>query len=430
MYFNIPDNSSIGGFNFTWDFDADEYQDWLLDEEMENSPEAYNEYITNNVTFTLEYVDHETFHQTGEYAELTYEGIVEEYGEKVASNMRSWLENNNGKEGFIDKLDLFDDEIDLSNPNEVDKAALEILPHGEYHKNARGFILSNGEVVFTEGEHNECSMIPGVQGTMHFIKLGNIRVLQQSIDLGKEPTRQQERTLAQVIDAYSESILYVDFITDKEEYGLQYTYPDYRRVINDIKRYFREGIKPQSRVFGENKEKNKIDKMRKTIKLTENELKSMIGRIVNEEISLTEADWMPQIRRKWQMSQDFKNNEVSPDYGKRYDGSFLFPGTNKNVHDWSDSCAPEAHQRKSEMDKAWDEHEQNESKLHRIIREEMDKILSEKSEIEIKPENKGKFNATKKRTGKSTEELTHSKNPLTRKRAVFAQNAKRWNHKK
>lgn len=49
--------------------------------------------------------------------------------------------------------------------------------------------------------------------------------------------------------------------------------------------------------------------------------------------------------------------------------------------------------------------------------------------IRIKPENKGKFNSTKKRTGKSTEELTHSKNPVTRKRAVFAQNAaKKWNH--
>lgn len=34
-----------------------------------------------------------------------------------------------------------------------------------------------------------------------------------------------------------------------------------------------------------------------------------------------------------------------------------------------------------------------------------------------------------KRTGKSTEELTHSKNPLTRKRAIFAQNAAKWNHK-
>lgn len=48
--------------------------------------------------------------------------------------------------------------------------------------------------------------------------------------------------------------------------------------------------------------------------------------------------------------------------------------------------------------------------------------------IHIKPENKGKFNATKKATGKTTEELTHSKNPLTRKRAIFAQNAKKWKH--
>lgn len=51
-----------------------------------------------------------------------------------------------------------------------------------------------------------------------------------------------------------------------------------------------------------------------------------------------------------------------------------------------------------------------------------------KSGIHIKPENRGKFNATKKATGKSTEELTHSKNPVTKKRAIFAQNASHWNH--
>ncbi len=51
-----------------------------------------------------------------------------------------------------------------------------------------------------------------------------------------------------------------------------------------------------------------------------------------------------------------------------------------------------------------------------------------KSGIHINPANKGKFNALKKRTGKSTEELTHSKNPLTRKRAIFAQNASKWHH--
>lgn len=70
----------------------------------------------------------------------------------------------------------------------------------------------------------------------------------------------------------------------------------------------------------------------------------------------------------------------------------------------------------------------SESDLHRMIFEVISDVLNEK--IEIKPENKGKFTATKKRTGKSTEELTHSKNPLTRKRAVFAQNVKKWNHKK
>lgn len=57
-------------------------------------------------------------------------------------------------------------------------------------------------------------------------------------------------------------------------------------------------------------------------------------------------------------------------------------------------------------------------------------ILKAKSGIHIKPENKGKFTATKKKTGKSTSELRHSKNPLTRKRAVFAANAKKWAKKR
>lgn len=57
-------------------------------------------------------------------------------------------------------------------------------------------------------------------------------------------------------------------------------------------------------------------------------------------------------------------------------------------------------------------------------------MMKKGSKIYIKPENRGKFNATKKRTGKTTEELTHSKNPVTRKRAIFAQNAAKWHHGK
>lgn len=51
-----------------------------------------------------------------------------------------------------------------------------------------------------------------------------------------------------------------------------------------------------------------------------------------------------------------------------------------------------------------------------------------KGGIYIKPENKGKFTETMKRTGKSARELLHSKNPLTRKRAQFAINSRKWKH--
>ena len=68
--------------------------------------------------------------------------------------------------------------------------------------------------------------------------------------------------------------------------------------------------------------------------------------------------------------------------------------------------------------------EMTEEELKNMIKYGTNKLL-EKSGIHIDPENEGKFTATKERTGKSTEELTHSKNPLTRKRANFARMAKR-----
>lgn len=53
-----------------------------------------------------------------------------------------------------------------------------------------------------------------------------------------------------------------------------------------------------------------------------------------------------------------------------------------------------------------------------------------KGSIHINPKNKGKFTAYKKRTGKTTQQALHSKNPKIRKEANFARNAKKWNHKR
>lgn len=254
---SIPDISAIGGFNYSWDFNANDFAEWA-EEEMgvPADKSAFVRYLEDGyVTFTLEYVDHETYHSTGDYADLDYDGVCDEYGKSVADEMVQFLATSGKSEGFIDKMEIVEDEdeVDLSNPDEVNRIALKYMPHGDYSKGVRGFILSNGEVVYTENEHNECTIVPGVRGTFHFIEMGNIRVLPQSIDIAKAPTPEQRRTLANVISSYADDRLYVDLIGDMGEHSVTYTYPNWRIVLNEIDRFFRDGIKPMDRVFSESR---------------------------------------------------------------------------------------------------------------------------------------------------------------------------------
>jgi hypothetical protein len=53
-----------------------------------------------------------------------------------------------------------------------------------------------------------------------------------------------------------------------------------------------------------------------------------------------------------------------------------------------------------------------------------------KSKIHIKPENRGKFNALKRRTGHSASWFKENGTPAQKKMAVFALNSRRWNHNK
>lgn len=57
------------------------------------------------------------------------------------------------------------------------------------------------------------------------------------------------------------------------------------------------------------------------------------------------------------------------------------------------------------------------------------RVESGKSGIHIKPENRGKFTALKKRTGKSSTWYKEHGTPAQKKMAVFALNARKWKHK-
>lgn len=248
----VPDLSEISGFSYEWDFDEESYQEWLEENEYSHNDETFMEYVIDNVTFTLHFYDHETAHYMTSI-DLFYDDVVTEYGEKIANEMVDVLGNQGKNEGSFDKMDLLCDDFDINNPYELNKVAVTALPHGKYRKDGRGFILTNGVFVYTEGEHNECNIIPGVNGTFHFIKLGNIRVLPQSIDIPNEPTWEQEKTLEEIIECYKNEILYVTLFDKRGEHDVRFYYPQPERVINEINRFFRDGIIPTGESFHEKK---------------------------------------------------------------------------------------------------------------------------------------------------------------------------------
>ena len=177
--------------------------------------------------------------------------------------------------------------------------------------------------------------------------------------------------------------------------------------------------------------------MKKTIRLTESDLHKVITESVNAILNEWTEEEINMFRKQAKLGKEaiafvnklgFRTSEYDSDKNKFVVYDVDYERAEKIAEALNNHFGVTSHYQrfKSEM----------RSNLFQTFNEAIISIppythVSKLSEsIEIKPENKGKFNATKKRTGKSTEELTHSKNPLTRKRAVFAQNAKRWKHKK
>lgn len=236
----------VGEVEIGWDFDEDNYQDWLREEGLDNNQENLIKYISDSVSFEIEYFDNDTYHHMG-YDYADYNDMVNTFGENLMPQIIDEIDNNGTYR--IETSELYNsEEFDVNNPNELNNIAIKILNHGEYYKDCRGFILTNGVVVYTPAEHNMVSQINGIKGTFDFIEKGNIRVLPQSIDLSKPPTQEQRVVLRQVISSYSDDELYLDILDGNGSYGTTYVKPEWRYVMGEIDRYFSEGLKPQGKI--------------------------------------------------------------------------------------------------------------------------------------------------------------------------------------
>ena len=249
------DSSEIGGVNYSWDFDEDEYKEWLEEAEYENTQESLMEYINDNVEFELEYLDNETYHTCGtDYVD--YDTLEDMFGSKMQNEILTTCMNDGS--GSFETVNLYsDDDVDVNNKDNINNIAMKLLKHGNYFKDCRGFILTNGVVVYTESEHNEICRIPNINNKFDFIRMGNIRVLPQSIDIGDRPTSEQRDVLRRAIACYADEELYLDIYQEKSSIGAHYIHPDWRYVMGEIDRFYSEGIKPQGNEYYESKNSKK-----------------------------------------------------------------------------------------------------------------------------------------------------------------------------
>lgn len=271
----IPDISEIGEFVYSWDFDAEEYNEYLQENGLDDSQEELMNYIEEQVSFDVDFLDNVTYH-TFDSLSMSLDEIREEYGDKLADTILKDCMNDG--EGRIEtELIIGDEDIDLNNDTQVNAVAKKLFQHGDYYKDCRGFILTDGTVIYTPNEHNECTRINGVKGTFDFLMLGNIRVLPNSIDIGKKPTSEQREVLMKVINCYSDDTLYLDIMDNGKEIGTRYDSASWKYVLGQIDRYYREGIKPT----GNNNFYESKNMVRKLI-ITEEKEQELIGDLLEE----------------------------------------------------------------------------------------------------------------------------------------------------
>ena len=240
------DISDIGSIKFTLNYDEDEYAEYLEDNEVPDCKETQLEFVKDNCSYDVEFTDSEYYHHLG-YDTMYYDEIESMFGENLANDVLN--DCMDGQEHDFEPQSYATEELNLEDPDVLSNAAMKYLKHGEYFKNARGFILPNGVVVYTETEHNQCSKVPGVKGTFHFIGLGCIRILDHSIDLAKAPTDAQIKTLYKVLRNYYSEELYVDLMNKQiGNFSKKYDYCDPDDVISDIQKYFK-GIIHKSSIF-------------------------------------------------------------------------------------------------------------------------------------------------------------------------------------
>ena len=171
--------------------------------------------------------------------------LADTFGDEVAAMIirGEGYDSGGGDKRITDILAMNSTPNDLNDVNEVNKIAKRIQTGGP-----SAYILIDGDVISFQ-DHIYISNIEGMT-VGKFLELGNIRVGNGGVELIKEPTQEQYLTLQSIL-AGGDRDLYLDIgeYVDRHQYpkvicSARYFGVPTQRLVNDIKAYFREGIKP------------------------------------------------------------------------------------------------------------------------------------------------------------------------------------------
>ena len=251
----------------------------VKEEEKPSLDEAYNVSIRGDIDDidSIEYEpndvqedeDDEDFEPTydinaydneGEYVlcgELTIDEILDYFDEDIL-NM---LTNHEGRK-ISSNIYRIDDLLmrnttpsDVNNVEEVNRIAKKIATGGPSQ-----YLLVDGELIAFH-DHIYITSVDGMTPSK-FLSLGNIRLGSNSIELMKEPTREQCVVLKQFIQGKKEIYLDISKYKEGSTYGANivgacYNNPNPNRVVNDIINYFENGIKPLGNMAFESRRRYK-----------------------------------------------------------------------------------------------------------------------------------------------------------------------------
>lgn len=238
--------NSVDTIEFRCYYDEDELKDAINSGEIENTEDGINEWMHDNLYFDIKAMDEngDTLDYIEEPCEMLDNYIPQEYLDLIINEYEENPQYNH--DYYINDIRY---NMASNCDNIYDACKIRFDTTDTYYKGAHGFILQDGTIILMDngGDHNSITNINGVDDKWQFVEDGNPRIGGNNLEVGDNLTYEQELAVGRMCRCYSDDTLYLSLLgkDGNRDATCEYQFPNYQRVLADIRRFYDEGIIPE-----------------------------------------------------------------------------------------------------------------------------------------------------------------------------------------